>query len=220
MAVHSSTIIIKELVARYPLLKSIDNEISDAASLLLRAVRGRGKLLICGNGGSAADADHIVGELMKSFCRERPLLPELQQALVSIDAQLGRELSEKLQSGIPAIALTQHTALITAIGNDTGPMLGFAQQVSVLGNRSDLFWGISTSGDSGNVIRAAITARAKGMKVLGMTGKDGGALRPLCDLCICVPAVQNYEIQELHLPIYHALCRILEQELWPGSHKP
>ena len=182
--------------------------------MLLHVAREGSKILLCGNGGSAADADHITGELVKSFCKKRPIPKHLAEKLPGLDAEAGALLAEKLQGGIPAISLTYHNALSTAFANDVDPNLVFAQQCSVYGKAGDVFWGISTSGNAKNVYFAALTAKAAGLKVLGLTGKSGGKLRPLCDVCICVPRTETYEVQELHLPVYHALCLYVEDKLW------
>ena len=201
------------LVTRYPVLDSSRSTMSSAATLLVEQLQQSKKILICGNGGSAADADHIVGELMKSFVKDRPIDDALRQRIISVDKEEGPGIAANLQKGIPAIALTQHTSLSTAYANDVEPALVFAQQTMVLGSPGDIFWGISTSGNSANVLYAAITAKACGLKVLGMTGESGGKLRRYCDICITVPETETYRIQELHLPIYHQLCLILEEVL-------
>lgn len=206
--------LIDELTDRYPRLETIRKDLVEAGLLLVSVVQDDGKLLICGNGGSASDADHIVGELMKSFKKARPLGDDLVSALIAVDKELGEELSVSLQGGIPAVALTQHGALSTAFSNDVDPYMVFAQQTSVLGRPGDLFMGLTTSGNSRNVILGAITAKAKGLKVLGLTGRGGGKLKEYCDLCLCVPERETYKVQELHLPVYHTLCLILEEVLW------
>ncbi len=205
---------IDDLIRRYPDLSDIRESLETSALLLLESVRNDGKLLVCGNGGSAADADHIVGELMKSFIRERPLKHELQEALRSADSELGAMAADNLQMGIPAIALTQHTALSSAFANDVEPSLAFAQQTLVLGRPGDILWGITTSGNSKNVLAAAVVAKARGLKVLGMTGASGGRLKDFCDVCLRVPDTETYRIQERHLPIYHTLCIIMEQVIF------
>ncbi len=205
---------LQELLQRYPQLSSIRDELTQAADLLERSVSLKGKILVCGNGGSAADADHIVGELMKRFVRERPLAQELQEALKKVDPEKGAMLASSLEGSIPAICLSAHTALSTAFGNDVDSSISFAQQVSGYGFSGDVFWGLSTSGNARNVLYAAIVAKAKGMKVLGMTGEGGGLLRKLCDVCIRVPEKETFKVQELHLPIYHWLCIYLESVYW------
>ncbi len=205
---------LQELLQRYPQLSSIRDELTQAADLLEKSVSLKGKILVCGNGGSAADADHIVGELMKRFVRERPLAQELQEALKKVDPEKGSMLASSLEGSIPAICLSAHTALSTAFGNDVDSSISYAQQVSGYGLSGDVFWGLSTSGNARNVLYAAIVAKAKGMKVLGMTGEGGGLLKDLCDVCIRVPEKETFKVQELHLPIYHWLCIYLESVYW------
>ena len=205
---------LNELVMRYPVLGIVRDDVNKAYSLLEACYENGGKLLIAGNGGSAADAEHIVGELMKGFVKRRPLPKELKRALIDTDPIRGSELSEKLQQGLPAIALTNHAALSSAFANDVDGMLSYAQQVNGYGKAGDVFLGISTSGNSENVMYAAVTAKAKGMKVIGLTGRDGGKLAKLADVAIVVPEQETYKIQELHLPIYHALCLMLEDHFY------
>lgn len=205
---------LNELVMRYPVLGIVRDDVNKAYSLLEACYENGGKLLIAGNGGSAADAEHIVGELMKGFVKRRPLPKELKRALIDTDPIRGSELSEKLQQGLPAIALTNHAALSSAFANDVDGMLSYAQQVNGYGKEGDVFLGISTSGNSENVMYVAVTAKAKGMKVIGLTGRDGGKLAKLADVAIVVPEQETYKIQELHLPIYHALCLMLEDHFY------
>lgn len=205
---------LNELVMRYPVLGIVRDDVNKAYSLLEACYENGGKLLIAGNGGSAADAEHIVGELMKGFVKRRPLPTKLKRALIDTDPIRGSELSEKLQQGLPAIALTNHAALSSAFANDVDGMLSYAQQVNGYGKEGDVFLGISTSGNSENVMYAAVTAKAKGMKVIGLTGRDGGKLAKLADVAIVVPEQETYKIQELHLPIYHALCLMLEDHFY------
>ena len=202
------------LLEPYPELNSCINSIAIAGEMLVCAARDEKKILLCGNGGSAADADHICGELLKSFCKKRPIDKELALKLKELDVESGTLLAEKLQGGIPAISLTVHNALFTAFANDVDPALVYAQQCHVYGKPGDILCGISTSGNANNVYYAALTAKAAGLKVLGLTGKSGGKLKELCDVCICVPRTETYEVQELHLPIYHALCLYIEDNLW------
>lgn len=206
--------VLERLFERYPELGCCAEEINRAGELLKDAARGGKKILLCGNGGSAADADHISGELMKSFKKKRPIDSNIAAKLRELDAEWGALLAEKLQGGIPTLSLTFHNALSTAFANDVDPNLAFAQQCQIFGEKGDVFWGISTSGNAKNVYAAALIARAKGLAVLGLTGKDGGKLKPLCDACITVPRTETYEIQELHLPVYHALCLYVEDSLW------
>ena len=203
---------IQELVKRYPVLDAVKDQIEEAYKILETCYENGGKLLIAGNGGSAADSDHIVGELMKGFVKRRPVSAELAEALKQADPERGAELAKKLQGGLPAIALTNHAALSSAFANDVDGMLSYAQQVN--GKAGDVFLGISTSGNAENVMYAAVTAKAKGMKVIGLTGKTGGKLAKIADVAIIVPEQETYKIQELHLPIYHALCLMLEDRFY------
>lgn len=207
-------IILNELVERYPVLKTVRPEIEAAYGILESCYEGTGKLLAAGNGGSAADSEHIVGELMKGFVKRRPVQEPFAAALMDADPVRGRELAEKLQGGLPAIALTGHMALSSAFANDVDPKLIYAQQVNGYGKAGDVFLGISTSGNAENIIYAAVTAKARGMKVIGLTGKDGGKLAGICDVAIVVPAGETFKIQELHLPVYHALCLMLEERFY------
>lgn len=203
--------ILEKLIERYPILVSSKEDIRQAYVILEQCFNNGGKLLIAGNGGSAADAEHIVGELMKGFVKERKIETTFADKLIKVDKVLGTELSEKLQQGLPAISLVGHVALATAFLNDVDPMLGFAQQVNVYGQVGDILLGISTSGNAENLKYACTVAKAKGMKVIGLTGKDGGVLKTLSDVTIVVDEKETYKIQELHLPIYHALCLMLEE---------
>jgi D-sedoheptulose 7-phosphate isomerase len=205
------------LLGRYPALAPKGDEFFRAALLLVEAYRRGNKLLVCGNGGSAADADHIVGELMKSFVVPRPLPEELRNKIIRTDSEQGPRIADSLQLGYPAIALTQHTALISAYANDADPALVYAQQVLGYGREGDVFFGISTSGNSQNVVAAAITAKALALKVIGLTGAGGGKLRAYCDVCIDVPEKETYKAQELHLPVYHGLCLAVEKTLGAGA---
>lgn len=204
------------LLARYPALIICRDDIQRAYEVLAACFENGGKLLIAGNGGSAADAEHIVGELMKGFVKPRRLPKEYTEALTAIDPALGKVLAENLQGALPAIALDGHPALSTAYLNDCEPALCFAQQVNGYGRAGDVFLGISTSGNSKNVLYAAVTARAKGMKVVGLTGAKESKLTPLCDVCVRVPETETYKIQELHLPVYHTLCLMVEEQFFGG----
>ncbi len=206
--------ILDELIKRYPVLEGEKEHILNAYAILETCFQTDGKLLIAGNGGSAADAEHIVGELMKGFLRPRSIGRELSKELYTVDRQMGEKLSIKLQGALAAIALTNHTALSTAYLNDADPLLGFAQQVYGYGTRGDVLLGISTSGNSGNVLYACVTARALGMKVIALTGRDGGRLKAFADAAVTVPKKETYQIQELHLPVYHAWCLMLEEQFF------
>lgn len=203
-----------ELVERYPKLIVVRNEIEESYEVLKNAYRNGGKLLIAGNGGSCADSEHIVGELMKGFCLERKVSEEFSDVLKEIDQEMGANLAAKLQGALPAIALDNHNALNTAYLNDVDGLLCYAQQVYGYGTAEDVFLGISTSGNSKNILNAAIVAKAKGMKVIGLTGEGGGKLADLSDVVIKVPEKETFKIQELHLPVYHCLCLMLEKEFF------
>lgn len=205
---------IEVLVNRYPVLNSVKDEIVEAYFLLVESYKNEGKLLIAGNGGSAADAEHIVGELMKGFKLPRKLNENFTDKLISENEELGTVLAESLQGALPAIALDGHPALSTAYMNDCEPFLCFAQQVNGYGKAGDVFLGISTSGNSKNILYAATTAHAKGMKVIGLTGAKDSKLTQMSDVCIKVPQTETYMIQELHLPVYHCLCLMLEDEFF------
>ena len=205
---------IELLVKRYPVLKTVENEIYNAYQILENCYERGGKLLIAGNGGSAADAEHIVGELMKGFKLPRKSEAEFAEKLVAENSKMGAILAENLQGALPAIALDGHFALSTAYMNDCEPLLCFAQQVNGYGKTGDVFWGISTSGNSKNVLYAATTAHAKGMKVISLTGAKSSKLEQMSDVCIKVPQTETYMIQELHLPVYHCLCLMLEERFF------
>ena len=205
---------LNELIKRYPVLESIRNEIESAYKTLVECYENDGKVLIVGNGGSAADAEHIVGELMKGFVKDRPVSEEMCEALRSVDPERAEGLIRNLQEGLQAICLNAHTSLNTAFANDKDPVMCYAQQVNGYGKPGDVFMGISTSGNAENVMYAAVTAKAKGMKVIALTGKDGGKLAKISDVSIIVPEQETYKIQEYHLPIYHALCLMLEERFY------
>ena len=202
------------LVKRYPKLDAVKQEIIDSYLIIEKSYSNGGKLLVAGNGGSAADSEHIVGELMKGFKMPRKLNEDYTKALISVDPELGETLSENLQGALPAIALDGHPALTTAYMNDCEPLLCFAQQVNGLGKPEDVFLGISTSGNSKNILYAATVAKAKGMKVIGLTGAKDSKLQTYADICIKAPDTETYMIQELHLPIYHCLCLMLEDKFF------
>lgn len=202
------------LIARYPMLEGCEDSIIRAYFLLEESYSKGNKLLVAGNGGSAADSEHIVGELMKGFKLPRKLDAEISQKIIDESEELGKTLVENLQGALPAIALDGHPALSTAYMNDCEPLLCFAQQVNGYGVEGDVFLGISTSGNSKNILYAAVTAHAKGMKVIGLTGAKDSKLETLSDVCIKAPQTETYMIQELHLPIYHCLCLMLEDRFF------
>ena len=198
------------LIMRYPHLECCKGNIIIAFEFIRDCYKNGGKLLVCGNGGSAADAEHIVGELMKGFKKARHLASIEVEKLVEIDSLMGRTLAENLQGALPAIALDGHPALTTAYMNDCEPIICFAQQVYGYGCKNDVLFAISTSGNSRNVLYAVVAAKAKGMVVIGLTGENDSKLSAMSDVCIRVPSTETYQIQELHLPIYHCLCLMLE----------
>lgn len=206
--------ILNDLVSRYPQLAICKEDVAKVFAVLSESYHNHGKLLICGNGGSAADAEHIVGELMKGFKSPRHLDEVSQSRLKNVDNGLGNLLAKNLQGALPAIALDGHPALTTAYINDCNPLLCFAQQVNGYGREGDVLLGISTSGNSQNIIYAAVTAKAKGMKVVGLTGAKDSKLSEFADVCIQVPETETYKVQELHLPVYHCLCLMLEKEFF------
>lgn len=202
---------LNELITRYPALEECSEEIWNAFQMLRECFKEKGKLLIAGNGGSAADADHIVGELMKGFKSSRSIPKEMCHSLKAIDCENGKLLSERLQGALPAIALNNHTALSTAYLNDVDGDFTYAQQTYGYGVKGDVFFGITTSGNSRNIILAATVAKAKGLKVIALTGESGGKISNLADVSIKVPSREAYTVQELHLPVYHCLCLMLEK---------
>lgn len=202
------------LIERYPKLEICKEDISKSYELLETAYQQGRKLLVCGNGGSASDSEHIVGELMKEFKLKRKVYSDHAAMLKAIDPELGQTLAEHLQGALPAISLTGHSSLQTAYMNDAVPELVFAQQVNGYGKPGDVFLGISTSGNSKNVLYAAVNAKAKGLKVIGLTGAKENKLMKYADVCIRVPETETYKIQELHLPVYHCLCLMLEDHFF------
>lgn len=205
---------LEELVERYPVLDAVKDDVRKAYELLEACYEQGGKLLIAGNGGSCADAEHIVGELMKGFVKRREVSDSFAECLRNADEVRGAELAKKLQGGLPAIALTGHAGLSTAYLNDVDGDLIFAQQTYGYGRPGDVLIGISTSGDAKNVMYAMTVAKALGMKTIGLTGKDGGALKREADVSVVVPETETFKIQELHLPVYHALCLMLEERFF------
>lgn len=202
------------LLDRYPSLEQCRDEVFAAYLTLESTVERDGLILVCGNGGSAADGDHIVGELMKGFSLRRPLNSDQRVAFLEQFPHEGSGLADNLQGAIRAISLTTHTALLTAFANDCEPEYTLAQQAWGYGRRGDSLICISTSGNSRNVVRAAQVARVIGMQVIGLTGEHGGTLRDLCDVTIRVPGGSTADVQEYHLPVYHALCLMLEQRFF------
>ena len=207
---------IEQLISTYPELESCAPDIESAFQMLSTCYRNGGKVLTCGNGGSAADAEHIVGELMKGYLLKRPVPEEMRAKLISTSPQNGDYLASHLQGGLPAISLVSQTSLLSAVANDTAADMVYAQQVYAYGYEGDALIGISTSGNARNVIQAMQVARALSLQTIGLTGPTGGALKPLCEVCICVPGGNTPAIQERHLPIFHVLCAMLEEEFFPN----
>lgn len=201
---------IQEMLERYPDLSCCEVDIDRAATMLLESFRSGGQLLVCGNGGSASDSEHIVGELMKGFNQKRPLSDEIRAKFREAYGDSGQQMADLLQSALPAIALTSHYSLVSAVTNDIHPEMAFAQQVYGYGCDRDCLLAISTSGNSRNVVAAVKVARIKGMSTIGLTGKCGGELARWCEVTIRVPYTRTSEVQERHLPIYHALCKEME----------
>lgn len=199
-----------ELTWRYPALGPVRDSIGEAYLAIKESYDRGGKLMVAGNGGSCADALHIVGELMKGFCKKRPLPEELKDAIISFDGEDGAEIADRLQMGLMAIALSEHQSLNTAYANDVDPGLMFAQQLMGYSRKGDSLLLISTSGNSKDLIAMIPVAKALGVKVIGLTGKDGGRISREADVSIVAPGEETYKIQELHLPIYHTLCLMLE----------
>ena len=201
---------VDDLIRRYPQLISIKKQIIDAYLVMEDCFVHDGKLMIAGNGGSAADSEHMAGELMKRFKIPRPVTKEFSDKLIAIDPVRGPKLSHNLERGLMAIPLVAHEALTTAYINDVDGYGVFAQQLLGFGRVGDVFLGISTSGNSQNVLNAVVVAKASGIKVIGLTGADGGELACVSDVAVRVPENETYLIQELHLPIYHCWCLMLE----------
>jgi D-sedoheptulose 7-phosphate isomerase len=202
------------LIERYPVLEVCRRDLIDAYLIMEECYEHDGKLLIAGNGGSAADSEHIAGELMKRFKIPRPVTAEFAEKLKAIDPDRGENLAKNLERGLMAIPLVAHVALSTAYINDVDGLGVFAQQLFGFGRPGDVFLGISTSGNSKNVMSATVVARALGIKVVGLTGAKGGELATVADVAVKVPEKETYMIQELHLPVYHCWCLMLEDKFF------
>ena len=204
----------EELLTSHPALAICKQRILEAFSIMKESFRSGGKLLVCGNGGSAADSEHIVGELMKGFMHKRRIPDSVCKKILEVSPRNGAFICDSLQGALPAISLTSHTSLISAYSNDVEPSLVFAQQVYGYGKEGDVFLGISTSGESKNIVHAAEVAKAMGLRTIALTGESGGLLGNICDCVIRAPSKTTPEIQEMHLPIYHSLCQMLEAEFF------
>ena len=205
---------LNELLTRYPQVESCKQEIEDARDAIIECYEKGGKLLLCGNGGSCTDCDHILGELMKGFLKKRPLSDGKKAEMKANCSLLDDELLSKLQGGLPAVALPYITALNSAFCNDVDPELIYAQSLMGLADKNDILIGLSTSGNSKNVYGAVKVAKGLGIKVIGLTGAMGGKLKETADICICAPETETFKIQELHLPIYHYLCASVEEHFF------
>lgn len=203
--------LLKIYCEKYTFISEMKSSIRQAFELLTDSYRNGNKLLVCGNGGSCSDADHITGELMKGFLKKRPLY---DRELFQKFGDDGNYLLKNLQGGLPAVNLGAHTSLMTAVANDMDGTLVFAQQVNVLGKKGDVLLGISTSGNARDVLYAGMTARVRGMKLIGFTGQQGGRLAELADCAVKVPSVYTPDIQDMHTPVYHLLCAMVEHEFW------
>lgn len=204
---------IEILVERYPQLNVIKQDLINAVEKIIEAYKNGNKIMVCGNGGSAADSLHIVGELMKAFVLPRKLTAEMQEKIEKVSSK-PEYLQKNLQMALPAISLVNEVSLLTAYANDMAPDLNFAQQVLGQGKKGDILIAISTSGNSENVIYAVEVAKAMDITSISLTGKSGGKLKNLSDITIAVPETETYKIQELHLPVYHAICLAIEAEFF------
>lgn len=205
--------IFDELYSRYPVLKSERGTIEEAFDCLYECFRGGNTLYLCGNGGSASDCEHIAGELLKKFKKTRPIDEAFAKKLERFGEE-GLTLKNSLEGGVPAVSLCGHPSLSTAFANDNDPLLPFAQQLSVFGRKGDVLLAISTSGNAKNCYYAALVAKAKEMKILLLSGGTGGRLKTVADVAVVVPERETFKVQELHLPVYHALCGAIESELF------
>ena len=205
---------LNKLLNRYPQLAKCQDELKKATAAMINCYKNGGKILLCGNGGSCADCDHIVGELMKGFLKKRPLSTEQKAQMTNLSPLLDEETLSKLQGGLPAISLPSLTALNSAFCNDVDPELIYAQSVMAMGKTGDVLIAMSTSGNAKNVFAAAKVAKGLGLTVIGLTGKGGGNLSEISDICIRVPETETFKVQELHLPVYHYLCAATEEEFF------
>ncbi len=211
---EKSVAFLEELLQRYACLEKARDSIIGAFEIISGSYRKGRKLLVCGNGGSAADAEHIVGELMKEFLLKRRIPADEARRLIETIPDVGNDLAAGLQRALPAISLVSETALLTAFANDVNTDMAFAQQVYGYGKAGDVLLAISTSGNSANICNAAHVGKAIGVLSIGLTGKTGGKLKSICDICICVPETETFRVQELHQPVYHTLCAMIEDEFF------
>lgn len=206
--------LLKEFFSKWPRLSNLEKDVSMAVEETVKRIRQGGKILLCGNGGSAADCEHIAGELLKEFYIKRPLSSDLKRKLENLYGQEGTYLGDHLQGAIEAVSLVSHTAFLSAYGNDAAPELSYAQQIVAYGGEKDVLVSISTSGNAKNVRYASMMAKVKGTYVIGLTGEGGGRLKEYTDILLQVPEQETYLVQELHLPLYHVFCRALEYEMF------
>ena len=205
---------IDELVERYPKLRPAQADVENAAEAMIKTYNRGGKILVCGNGGSAADSDHIAGELLKGFLLKRPMTEDEKAAFEASLGEAAGKYVGKLQRGIPVISLPSQSAVLTAYSNDVDPSLAFAQLVFAYAKKGDMLIAVSTSGNSSNVVCAAETAKALGITTLALTGAKDSRLASICDITVKVPETETFKVQELHLPVYHALCAAIEEALF------
>jgi len=205
---------IQQLIQRYPSLESVKADISAAFDIIVNSYANGGKLLIAGNGGSASDAEHIAGELMKTFSKKRNLPDSFISDIKKVDIEIADYLIPRMQPGLPTIALSGHASLNTACINDIDGNITFAQQVYGYGKETDVLLAISTSGNSKNILYAAAVAKAKKLKIIALSGGSGGELKKIADVSIIVPETETFKVQELHLPVYHCLCQMLENHFF------
>lgn len=210
---ETSQCLIDELTTRYPVLEASKGSIVQAIEMVLDAYRNGKKILLCGNGGSASDCEHIAGELLKSFRKKRKLPSQLEDKLLSYGEE-GKDIAENLEGALPVIALTSHIAFSTAFSNDVNPAMVFAQQLYALGSKGDVLIAISTSGNSKNCVYAGYVAKAMGIKTVSLTGQNESMLSEISDMTIAVPERETYKVQELHLPVYHCICAVIEEEMF------
>lgn len=208
---------LEEMESRYPALQPIRDKINAAAQAMIECYKNGGKVLVCGNGGSAADCEHIVGELMKSFVAHRPVPEQVYEKIADKFPEDVEYLTKNMQVGLPAISLVSQTSIMTAFMNDVAPEMVFAQQVYGYGNKGDILIAISTSGNSTNIINAVKVASSLGLKCIAMTNSDGGKLADMTDILLNVPEGETYKVQEYHLPIYHTICLMVEDAFFGGK---
>ena len=210
---ESVTKILKNTIERNPKLNGLENDIALVFETIAQTYKNGGTLFVCGNGGSCSDSEHIVGELMKSFKKYRPIDSDVKASLMTMGED-GKSLAESLEGGLPAVALSSHPSLSSAFINDKNPLMCYAQQLSVMGKRGDVLMVLSTSGNAQNCLYAALTAKAMGIKTILLAGKTGGKIKGVADVSVIAPENETYLVQELHLSIYHCLCAMLEEEFF------